>query len=128
MRALILLVLAFVVMTDGRADDTFSHGRRFDERTGEAIYRQVCQGCHMPDGRGARGAGTYPSLAGNARLASPEYVASVVLGGRKNMPAFADTMDDAQIAAIVNHVRTRFGNAYPRALEVDEVARLRPRP
>ena len=30
---------------------------------GEAIYKGVCQGCHMPDAKGAVGAGAYPALA-----------------------------------------------------------------
>jgi len=38
--------------------------------SGAQIYAQVCQGCHMPGGTGANGAGQYPAFAGNPNLAS----------------------------------------------------------
>ena len=46
---------------------------RFTHQDGEAIYRNVCAGCHMPDGRGASGAGAYPALARNAKLEAAGY-------------------------------------------------------
>jgi mono/diheme cytochrome c family protein len=38
-------------------------GGLFSMQDGEAIYKGVCQGCHMPDAKGAVGAGAYPALA-----------------------------------------------------------------
>ena len=38
------------------------------QQGGEAIYKGICQDCHMPDARGAVGAGMYPALAGNPKL------------------------------------------------------------
>jgi mono/diheme cytochrome c family protein len=106
---------------------------------GEAIYKRVCQGCHMPDARGAQGAGTYPALAGNPRLASARYVASVVFFGRSDMPHFGAQndlggfeefvvmhLDDAEIAAVVNYVRSHFGNQYSDELTAADVAALHP--
>lgn len=105
---------------------TFSQGfRAFDERGGESLYRSICQGCHMPDGRGATGAGTYPALAGNPKAASAEYLALTVLNGRRNMPAFAQGLDDAQVADVVDYVRTHFGNAYATPIPPARVAALR---
>src|SRR6187399_2263518 len=49
-------------------------GPPFAMQGGEAVYRGVCQGCHMADAKGASGAGSYPALAGNSRLASAGYV------------------------------------------------------
>jgi len=104
----------------------FSKGQAgFDERDGEALYRSVCQGCHMPDGRGASGAGTYPALASNPKAASADYLALVVLNGRRNMPSFAPSLDDAQVAEVVTYVRTHFGNAYAAPFTAAQVARLR---
>ena len=103
----------------------FSSGRGFDQRSGEAIYRAICQGCHMPDGRGATGAAAYPALAGNPRIASAPYVLITVLNGRRNMPSFARGLDDAQVAAVAGFVRTRLGNAYPEPVTPDQVAALR---
>ena len=53
------------------------------QRDGEVIYRTVCQGCHMPDAQGAVGAGTYPALAADAKLAEAEYPVLVVLKARR---------------------------------------------
>lgn len=102
-----------------------SEGRAFSERTGEALYGAICQGCHMPQGEGAVGAGAYPALAGNARLAAPAYPVLLVLNGRKAMPAFGADLDDAQIAAVARFVRTRFANRPDGALTAADVAALR---
>jgi len=104
---------------------------------GEAIYQHVCQGCHMPDGRGATGAGTYPALAGNAHLASAQFTATTVALGRHNMPHFAAQpelggfeafvtlhLDDRQIAAVVNYVRSHFGNHYSDEVTPADIAAL----
>jgi len=97
----------------------------FIHSDGATIYRAVCQGCHMPDARGARGAGEYPALAADARLASAAFPAARVLGGWLGMPRFADMLSDAQIADVVNYVRTNFGNRYPDRLCAGDVARIR---
>ena len=104
---------------------------------GAEIYAQVCQGCHMPDGRGAVGAGSYPAFAGNANLASSRYMAVVILGGRRNMPAFAPEhvigpyfepvwLTDVQVANVINHIRTSFGNDYRDPITAAEVKALHP--
>jgi mono/diheme cytochrome c family protein len=105
---------------------------------GETIYRHICQGCHMPDGKGAKGSGTYPALANDPRLASASYMAAVVLYGRRDMPHFAPQpelsglearaslhLDDAQIARVVNYVRSHFGNHYTDELTAGDVAAMR---
>ena len=99
---------------DGAASDShgFVSATRFGQRDGAALYAATCAGCHMPDGRGAAGAGRYPALAGNEKLEHAAYPASVVLNGLRGMPGFANQMDDAQIAAVVNYVRTNLGNRY----------------
>lgn len=93
-----------------------SHGfvsaTRFGQRDGGALYAAICAGCHMPDGRGAVGAGAYPALAGNAKLERAEYPIGIVLDGYHGMPGFAAQLDDGQVAAVVNWVRTNLGNAY----------------
>jgi mono/diheme cytochrome c family protein len=82
------------------------------QQGGAAIYKGVCQDCHMPDGKGAVGAGMYPALAGNPKLAEAGYPLSVVINGLHSMPSFAKSFDDQQIADIVNYIRTNFGNHY----------------
>ena len=68
------------------SDGSFMSPRHFVQRDGDVIYRTVCQGCHMPDARGAVGAGAYPALAADARLAEAEYPVLVVVNGSKGMP------------------------------------------
>ena len=97
----------------------------FVHKDGATIFRAVCQGCHMPDAKGATGAGTYPALAANPKLASAAYPALTVIKGRHGMPAFGEYLTDAQVAEIVNYVRTHFDNHYTDALSAEDVRKLR---
>lgn len=97
----------------------------FSLETGEEIYRGVCQGCHMPDAKGAAGAGIYPSLARNENLESAGYPAMVILKGQKAMPDFGASFSDEQIANVVNYVRTHFGNRYRDKITASDVHALR---
>lgn len=105
--------------------------------TGKQIFQHICQGCHMPDARGAVGAGHYPALAQDPNLASAQFMAAVVLNGRSDMPSFAVRHDlhgfdaavrvgleDAQIADVINYVRSHFGNHYSDQLSAADVAAL----
>ena len=104
---------------------------------GEQVYTRICQGCHMANGEGATGAGTYPKLAGNPRLVAWQYAAITVLQGRNGMPAFGGIADvdpallkmmgaltDEQIAAVVNYVRTHFGNSYKDKATASDIKAL----
>jgi len=104
---------------------TFSSGYRFVEMSGEELYNNVCRACHMIDGKGATGAGTYPSLVRNAKLEAAGYPVLLVVNGRKAMPSFGSAMTDAQIAAVVNYVRGNFGNAYADKVSADDVKAAR---
>lgn len=84
----------------------------FPFQGGEAIFKGVCQGCHMPDAKGAVGAGAYPALAKNPNLETAAYPVAIILKGQKAMPALGMQLDDQQIADVVNYVRTHFGNKY----------------
>jgi mono/diheme cytochrome c family protein len=84
----------------------------FAQQYGEQLYQTICQGCHMPDAQGAQGAGAYPALAHNKRLVAGAYPVYIVIQGRKGMPSLANYLSDAQVAAVVNYVRTHFGNRY----------------
>jgi mono/diheme cytochrome c family protein len=105
---------------------SFADPGRFVAQDGETLFRSICQGCHMPDARGAQGAAAYPALAGNARLASAAYTVNAVALGRANMPPFFFFMSDQQIAAVVNFVRMHFDNHYDDAVTAEDVHRLRP--
>jgi mono/diheme cytochrome c family protein len=104
----------------------FSPAFRFTEQNGEQLFANICQGCHMPDARGAVGAGTYPSLAGNKNLEAGGYPVYVIVNGQRAMPSFGAMMSDDQVAAVVNYVRTQFGNDYKDAVTPEDVKVVRP--
>jgi mono/diheme cytochrome c family protein len=114
-----------VVFSPPTQGGAFAPRGHFVQGDGASLYRAICQGCHMPDARGARGAGMYPALAANPKLASAAYPALTVLQGRRAMPAFADSLTDEQVAEVVNYVRNHFDNHFADSMTPDEVARLR---
>jgi mono/diheme cytochrome c family protein len=104
----------------------FSPGDKFTEQSGEQLFANVCQGCHMSDGKGAVGAGVYPSLAADKNLEAGGYPVSLVVLGQGAMPPFGAMMSDEQIAAVVNYLRTHFGNDYKDAVTAEDVKAVRP--
>lgn len=107
------------------AGATLSEGDNFSEKTGQELYANVCQACHMDQGQGAVGAGKYPALAKNENLASGAYPVYVILHGLKGMPPVGKMMSDEQVAAVVNYLRSNFGNDYKDAVTVEDVAGAR---
>jgi mono/diheme cytochrome c family protein len=103
----------------------FSPGPAFAEQSGESLFVNICQGCHMQDGRGATGAGSFPSLVDDRNLQSAGYAVHVVVNGLRAMPPVGTALSDAQTAAVVNYVRTHFGNSYPDAVTSDDVKAVR---
>ncbi|ATQ55928.1 c-type cytochrome [Paracoccus yeei] len=117
----ILYPLALAALTalpalaqDVRPDTTgwFENPSKLTQTDGKVIYDALCAACHMPEGQGAVGAGMYPALAGNENLMAADYPIYVVTHGQKAMPPLGDLLDDAQVAAVVNYIRTSFGNDY----------------
>ena len=129
------LVLAAGMSVGVHADDSGStRAAGMSSADGAQIYAHICQGCHMPQGQGAVGAGHYPKLAGNAALVSWQYAVLTVLNGKNGMPAFglpedqmmfgAAHLSDAQIADVVNYVRSHFGNHWKDTVTAEQVAAL----
>jgi len=102
-----------------------STGFRFIESSGEELFANVCRGCHMPDGKGAAGAGTYPSLVANKTLEAGGYPVDLVVNGQRAMPPFGAMMSDDQVAAVVNYLRTHFDNHYQDAVTAADVQSVR---
>ncbi|MGC9271352.1 c-type cytochrome [Acidiphilium sp.] len=84
---------------------------------GKTLYAQNCAACHQADGKGV--ADVFPNLAGNQASwgGAPDNVIGIVLGGMipwhangPAMPAFGSILNDHQIAAVTNYVRTAWGN------------------
>ena len=107
----------------------------FSMTDGRQIYEHICRGCHMANAGGAVGAGRFPALTKNPALGSRQYMALTILTGRRNMPAFGAKyavgfggppviLNEAQIAAVINYVRTNFGNRYTDPITAAEVGTL----
>jgi mono/diheme cytochrome c family protein len=130
------LLAALAAGAAGADDATFTSTRGLGVTAGAQIYSHICQGCHMPHGQGATGAGYYPKLAGDASLASWRYLVLTVLRGKNDMPPFGLSpgaanvirtvhLSDAQVAEVANYVETQFGNHFPHKVTMAEVAALR---
>jgi mono/diheme cytochrome c family protein len=121
-----ILLLLSPLEAQAQSAAHFSPFFRFTEQSGEQLFANVCQGCHMLDARGAVGAGTYPSLAANKNLEAGGYPVYVVVRGQRAMPPFGAMMNDDQVAAVVNYLRTHFGNDYRDAVTAEDVKAVRP--
>ncbi|MDN5929128.1 MAG: cytochrome c, partial [Hyphomicrobiales bacterium] len=95
-------------------------GTETAEADGKTVWQENCAGCHGADGKGQPG--YFPQLAGNPDLfkdrAFPVLVVLNGIGGPitvkgqsydGTMPAF-DHLSDAEIAAVVNFIRSAWGN------------------
>lgn len=102
---------------------------------GEQLYRNICAACHQTNGQGV--AGVFPPLAGSPWATDdPETPVRIVLLGlqgeievkgetyRNIMPGLRSQLDDAQVAKILTHVRSSWGND-ASAVDADLVKRLR---
>jgi mono/diheme cytochrome c family protein len=85
---------------------------RFD--AGREVYRNACQSCHQPDGRGQDRIA--PSLVGSTyALAAPEVPIRILLGGKEGdiglMPPLGSMLSDDQIAAVLTYIRREWGQS-----------------
>jgi mono/diheme cytochrome c family protein len=129
----VALVVSAAVGAPALADDVpansgaMSRGWEFGEKGGADLFRNVCAACHQADARGAVGAGAYPSLVADKNLDSADFMVSVLLAGLKGMPPVGAMMSDAQVADVINYVRTHFGNSYSDAVSAANVSAARRR-
>jgi putative membrane-bound dehydrogenase-like protein len=79
---------------------------------GQEVYRNVCQACHQPDGRGMEKIA--PPLVGSAFALGPaEVPVRILLHGKEGsvglMPPVGQIFTDEQIAAVLTYVRREWG-------------------
>jgi mono/diheme cytochrome c family protein/glucose/arabinose dehydrogenase len=84
--------------------------QQFDR--GREVYRNICAGCHQPDGRGLERIA--PSLVGSPfALASPEVPIRILMHGKEGatglMPPVGGALNDEQIASVLTYVRREWG-------------------
>jgi len=84
--------------------------RRFE--AGRELYRNVCQACHQPDGRGQEKVA--PTLIGSSLLQAPADIpARILLNGKEGpiglMPPIGATISDEEIASVLTYVRREWG-------------------
>ncbi|SDW16357.1 Cytochrome c, mono-and diheme variants [Variovorax sp. YR634] len=101
---------------------------------GAKIYDQRCAYCHGDEGQGA--AGAYPPLAGNraVNMARPTNLIQVIAHGGflpstpgnprpYGMPPFGQTLDAAEVAAVLTYVRGSWGNDSAPVTQLDTMRR-----
>ncbi len=109
----------------------------YDEATAGHLYAAHCSSCHQADGEGMTG--VFPPLKGSAVVNRDDAAKHIhvvlegMQGGRVSgvvynavMPPFANTIGDADIAAIINYERSSWGN-HGRLVTPAEVAAGRTR-
>lgn len=89
---------------------------------GAAIYATHCASCHTSEGQGL---GTFPPLAESEFVqGDPHPLIDIVLHGQGAMPPFAGTLSDDEVAAVLTHIRTSWGNE-AEPIEAEQVAEVR---
>jgi nitrite reductase (NO-forming) len=94
---------------------------RYDAANGALLYAANCSACHQATGTGLPGA--FPPLKDNPVVQDPDPSKQIetILEGlhgenvmgtvyQTAMPSFANALNDAKIADIINHERTSWGN------------------
>jgi mono/diheme cytochrome c family protein len=102
---------------------------------GDLLYTGLCQPCHQGNGQGVPG--RYPPLAGSEWvIEDAETPAKIVLHGlegpievlgniyNEQMDPFHHRLNDREIAAVVNYIRSSWGNEAPE-ITPERVAELR---
>ncbi|HJV59810.1 MAG TPA: cytochrome c [Albitalea sp.] len=102
---------------------------------GAAVFASRCAACHQAGGTGLPG--VFPPLAGSEWVAGADTrLAAAVLHGINGpisvkgstyngaMPAFGAQLQDAELAAVLTHIRSHWGNS-AAAVSADTVASMR---
>lgn len=103
--------------------------------SGEEVYTRVCQVCHQQTGLGVEGG--FPPLAGSEWLnGKPEVPIAIVLHGLQGeitvkgkpfnsvMAPWGGALSDEEIAAVLTHERSSWGNSAP-AVTAEQVKAVR---
>ncbi|MEO7271272.1 MAG: HEAT repeat domain-containing protein, partial [Vicinamibacterales bacterium] len=86
--------------------------QRFE--AGREVYRNVCQACHQPDGRGQEKLAA--NLVGSPLAVGPAGIpARILLNGKEGpiglMPPVGQVFSDDQLAAVLTYIRREWGQS-----------------
>lgn len=118
---------------DNRVAADFAASTQVD---GAQLYTANCVACHQANGKGLPG--VFPPLAGSEWVVAdkPDALIAIVLHGIQGpltvagaqynglMPHFHDKFSNEEIAGLVNHLRSNFGNT-ASATDAEYVAAIR---
>ncbi|MEM5432108.1 cytochrome c [Cupriavidus oxalaticus] len=138
--------IGYIVLADIDHPANWGDGRAMAELSGPAgggagkvdggaLFASLCVSCHQANGQGLQG--VFPPLAGSEWVVgSDSTVAAIVLHGVTGsltvkgttysgaMPAFKDQLSDEQLAAVLSHIRSQWGNG-AAPVPVETVSRAR---
>jgi len=116
-----------------QAGEQTTPAQQFEESAGQMgarLYRTSCASCHQSNGQGVPGA--FPPLAGDPVVTArdPTRHIQIVLFGMQGktiggtgyasqMPAWVNQLSDREVAAVINHERTSWGNNAPTVTPED---------
>jgi mono/diheme cytochrome c family protein len=105
---------------------TAEQQKRYD--AGAEIYKNICVGCHQPDGRGKEKMA--PSLVESRWVIGPDSGAAtrILLSGKEGpvglMPPLGAALNDEQIASVLTYIRREWGHT-ASAVDPEDVAETR---
>ncbi|MCB5186637.1 cytochrome c [Methylobacillus caricis] len=104
--------------------------------SGASVFSSRCVSCHQANGQGIPGA--FPPLVkSDYVLGNPEILARIILHGLQGelqvegktynglMPPWKDQLNDEEIAAVMNHIRTELGDNKADKVDGALVKRIR---
>ncbi len=118
-RSLAAAAVFWAALSVGCAASRPQTGTPVQAKSGETLFQSYCAGCHV-ENTGERSEN--PPLEGSSWVTGPETrLIKIVLHGvrgrievngqtyNQEMPSFGPILSDADIAALLSHVRLRFG-------------------
>lgn len=105
-------------------NQVFGETNAYHSIDGRELYHRSCAACHMHEGEGAYGAGYYPPLANNSKMASKYYTIGILINGLRGMPSFHMMMNDEQMAAVTQYIMTDL-NGLEATVTAADVAQIR---
>lgn len=89
------------------ADSLYASKSTADEQAGAVLFSgQGCTHCHGADASGSKKGPDLRQIRKDKNW-TPEKITNQILNGGKKMPAFSDSLTDAQIAQVVAWLRAK---------------------